>query len=116
MDLTPEELDAAWVEARRTSEFMPVSATIRAAHKKMRSRGENTCLGPSLLRYTETVTPEEREEALKFSQKLKEQLGIGKDEPEKAERKKTERRITVVPSLRTIEAQKVELRRRGFLK
>ena len=51
-DLTAEQLDAACKEARRTSEFMPVSAAIRAAHEKMRTTG-TVFLGPPLLAYTE---------------------------------------------------------------
>jgi len=76
MDLTPEQLEAACLEARRTSEFMPVSATIRAAHEKMRSTGEMNYLGPPMLHYTETLTPEQREEALKFGDALRKQLAL----------------------------------------
>jgi hypothetical protein len=70
-DLTAEQLDAACVEARRTSQFLPVSATIRAAHEKMRTTG-NLFLGPRMLSYTETpLTLAEREECIRESQKLK---------------------------------------------
>lgn len=113
--LTPEELDAAIVEARRTSEYMPVSATIRAAHEKMRSTGENTYLGPPLLHYPE-ITPEEREEALKFSQKLKEQLLLDK-KTEAPPMTPTPQKKIVMPrqSTLSIAEQKEILRKRGFL-
>ena len=38
-DLSPEQLDAACIEARRTSEFMPVSATIRNCLSEIRRAG-----------------------------------------------------------------------------
>lgn len=107
-DLTAEQLDAACKEARRTSEFMPVSATIRAAHEKMRAT-ETVLLGVPLLEYP-PITDEERAEALKFSEALKKQLGVTPAKP--AEPKK----LTVEPSTRSFEEQKAELRRRGFLK
>lgn len=115
MDLTPEELHAAWIEARRTSEFMPVSATIRAAHEKMRSTGENTYLGPPLLHYPE-ITPEERKEALQFSQKLKEQLFLDK-KTEAPSTTPTPQKKIVMPrqSTLSIAEQKEILRKRGFL-
>jgi hypothetical protein len=69
-DLTAEQLNAACTEARRTSEFMPVSATIRAAHEKGRKKNENIYLGPPLLEYTEKLTAEEREEAIKECEKF----------------------------------------------
>ncbi len=72
-DLSPEQLDAACIEARRTSEFMPVSATIRNCLSQAR-RAAPIYLGPPLLKYPE-VTAEEREDALKFSEELKKKLG-----------------------------------------
>jgi|GEM_PF-2907393 hypothetical protein len=69
-DLTPEQLDAACIEARRTSEFIPVSATIRAAHEKLRKNNQSIYLGPPLLDYTEKLTAEEREEAIKECEKF----------------------------------------------
>ena len=47
-DLTPEQLDAACIEARRTSEFMPVSATIRNCLSRLQGP-EQVYLGPPLL-------------------------------------------------------------------
>ena len=72
-DLTPDQLDAACIEARRTSEFMPVSATIRNCLSKIRT-SEQVFLGPPLLEYPE-ITAEEREAALVFSEELKKKLG-----------------------------------------
>src|SRR6266436_3826829 len=78
-DLTPEQLNAACIEARRTSEFMPVSATIRNCLSKMRST-EPVYLGPPLLEYPE-ITAEEREAALAFSEELKKKLGSPEPKP-----------------------------------
>jgi hypothetical protein len=112
-DLTAEQLDAACKEARRTSEFMPVSATIRAAHEKMRTTGA-VFLGPPMLQYTETLTPEEREEAIKECAKFK--TAIQEHfEPKKPTRPKL-KNIPLATSSRSIEGQKAELRRKGFLK
>ncbi len=72
-DLSPEQLEAACIEARRTSEFMPVSATIRNCLSKIRS-ATPVFLGPPLLAYPE-ISQEEREEALKFSEEWKKKLG-----------------------------------------
>ena len=72
-DLTPDQLDAACIEARRTSEFMPVSATIRNCLSKIRT-SEQVFLGPPLLEYPE-ITAEEREAALVFSEELRKRLG-----------------------------------------
>ncbi len=105
-DLTPEQLNAACIEARRTSEFMPVSATIRNCLSKMRST-EPVYLGPPLLEYPE-ITAEEREAALAFSEELKKKLGS----PEPKPNGKT---LTVRPSMLSIEEQKDELRKRGYL-
>lgn len=106
-DLTPERLDAACTEARRTSEFMPVSATIRNCLSKIRS-AEPVYLGPRLLGYPE-VSQEEREEALKFSEELKKKIG---PPSQKSERPK----LTVRPSLLSLDEQKRVLRERGLLK
>jgi hypothetical protein len=105
-DLSPEQLDAACIEARRTSEFMPVSATIRNCLSKIR-HSEPVYSGPPLLKYPE-VTAEEREEALKFSEELKKKLGS----PEPKLGRKT---LTVRPSTLSIEEQKRRLQEKGFL-
>jgi hypothetical protein len=105
-DLTPDQLDAACIEARRTSEFMPVSATIRHCLSKIRS-SEPVYLGPRLLQYPE-IAAEEREAALVFSEELKKKLGP----PEPKPGRKT---LTVQPSMLSIEQQKEELRKRGWL-
>ncbi len=105
-DLTPEQLDAACIEARRSSEFMPVSATIRNCLSRIRSSGP-VFLGPPLLAYPE-ITAEEREAALVFSEELKKKFGP----PEPKPRAKT---LTVRPSMLSVEEQKEELRKRGYL-
>jgi hypothetical protein len=105
-DLTPNQLDAACIEARRTSEFMPVSATIRNCLSKIRS-SEPVYLGPRLLKYPE-ITAEEREAALVFSEELKKKLGP----PESKLGRKT---LTVRPSSLSIDQQKQELRKLGYL-
>jgi hypothetical protein len=108
VNLSAEQLDAACKEARRTSEFMPVSATILAAHEKM---CEPVSLGVPLLEYS-PITDEERAEGLKFSEALKEKLAI----PAKTGQPAAQKKLTLVPSLRSLEEQKAELKRRGFLK
>jgi hypothetical protein len=88
---------------------MPTSATILKAHQELQSIERGEYHGPPLLEYP-PITDEERAEALKFSESLKKKLAI----PAKpaAETKK----LTIVPSLRSLEEQKAELRRKGFLK
>jgi hypothetical protein len=105
-DLSPEQLDAACIEARRASEFMPVSATIRNCLSKILSAAP-VYLGPPLLKYPE-ITAEEREAALAFSEELKKKLGP----PEPKPGRKT---LTVRPSLLSVEEQKAELRKLGYL-
>jgi hypothetical protein len=105
-DLTPDQLDAACIEARRTSEFMPVSATIRNCFSKI-CDSDPIYLGPPLLTYPE-ITAEEREAALVFSEGLKKKLGP----PEPKPKGKT---LTLRPPTLSIEAQKEELRKRGYL-
>jgi hypothetical protein len=85
---------------------MPVSATIRTCLSKIRSSAP-VYLGPRLLQYPE-ITAEEREAALVFSEKLKEKLGP----PDSKLGRKT---LTVRPSTLSIEQQKQELRKRGYL-
>lgn len=105
-DLTPQQLHAACIEARRTSEFMPVSATIRNCLSKIRDSNP-VYSGPPLLTYPD-VTAEERESALVFSEELKKKLG-----PQ--ELKPRGRTLTVRPSMLSVEEQKEELRKRGYL-
>jgi hypothetical protein len=105
-DLTPGQLDAACIEARRTSEFMPGSATIRNCHLKIRG-SEPVFLGPPLLSYSE-ITVEEREAALVFSEELKRKLG-------QPSRKDERPKITVRPSTLSIEEQKKPLQEKGLL-
>lgn len=106
-DLSPEELDAACKHARKVSEYLPIPATIIAAHFAIRPHHE--FLGPPMIAWADDVTPEEREEALKYSKKLKEVLGPA---PTRAAETKP---LKVVPPTRTIEEQKKILKKRGLL-
>jgi hypothetical protein len=105
-DLTPDQLDRACIEARRTSEFMPVSATIRNCLSRIRS-SEPVYLGPPLLEYPQIVA-EERQEALVFSEELRKKLGPLSKKDERP-------RITVRPSTLSIEEQRQILQEKGFL-
>jgi hypothetical protein len=111
-ELSPEQLDAACIEARRTSEFMPVSATIRNCPSKIRS-AEPVYSGPPLLEYPD-ITAEEREAALVYSARLKKILSPPESKPQ-AESKPQRKTFTVRPSMLPIEQQKAELRKRGYL-
>src|SRR5258708_7658068 len=64
-------------------------------------------LGPPLLNYPE-ITAEERESALVFSEELRKKLGP-------LEPKLREKILTVRPSTLSIDKQKEELRKRGYL-
>jgi hypothetical protein len=70
-DLTPGQLDMACREAMRTSEFMPVAATIRNALENMDS-GEQF-LGPRQENYP-PVTDEDRAEGVKFFEAFREMV------------------------------------------
>ena len=83
-----------------------MSATIRNCLSKIRS-SEPVFLGPRLLQYPE-ITAEEREAALVFSEELKKKLRPSEPKP----RGKT---LTVRQSMLSIEEQKAELRKRGYL-
>ena len=75
--LTPEQLDAACTRAIATSEFMPVPATVLRCHNEITAAThDGVFLGPRMIDYKGGATKEEREEALKFSEKLKETLGV----------------------------------------
>ena len=72
-----EQLDAACKRAAQTSEFLPVVATIRRCYEEIcASSHENVFLGPPMTHYPTGATPEEREEAMKFSEAMKGQLGL----------------------------------------
>lgn len=111
-DLTAEQLDSACREALRTSEYMPVVATIRSAHELLRVRNADaTYLGPKLLAYPE-VSQEERDAAVKesaeFTAKLKAYLGKAQPQVERPE-------IRPRQSTLSLAEQKKILERRGFL-
>jgi len=110
-NLTPAELDAACIRARQTSEYMPVSAAILKAHGELTAIRREGYLGPPLLAYPE-VSEEERAAALEFSDALRKQLA-----PIRSPKPPEQKKLTIIlPSTRSIEEQKAELRRRGFLK
>src|SRR6266404_1972145 len=72
-DLTPAELEAACIHARKTSEFMPTSAAVLKAHEELCGSGQEEYLGVPQIDYP-PVTQEERDAALEYSEKLKETL------------------------------------------
>jgi hypothetical protein len=108
IDLSTEALEYGCAEATRTADRFPWPGHIRKAAAGYR-QDRSEYLGPPLLEYP-PITEQERAEALKFSEALKKQLAPIPAKP--AEPKK----LTIVPSLRSLEEQKAELRRRGFLK
>jgi hypothetical protein len=109
-DLTPEQIDVGCREASRTTEVFPKPAHIRAAMHTYYGQ-ETVYSGPPQLTYPE-ISQEEREAALEFSQKVREHFA--KDRPKDGEPGK--KKLTIVPSKLSIEEQKAELKRRGYLK
>jgi hypothetical protein len=110
--LTAEQLDAACIRARQSSEFMPVSAAVLKAHEELRSQqmeDRSSYLGPPMIDYPE-ISQEEREDALKFSEELKKALGPRYIVQE------VKNKITVRPSTLSIDEQKRKLREKGFLR
>jgi hypothetical protein len=105
-DLSPEVLEFGCAEASKTMERFPWPGHIRTGAKMYRGA---EYLGPPLLEYP-LITDEERAEALKFSETLKKQLAAIPAEPAEP------RKLAIVPSLRSLDEQKAELRRKGFLK
>jgi hypothetical protein len=106
-DLLPTELEIGCREASRVAEQFPKPGHIRRAlHESLSHREE--MLGPPRLEYP-PVSEEERLEALKFSDKLKRELGIKPAEPQG-------KKVRVFPPPKPIEQQKRELRERGYLK
>jgi hypothetical protein len=108
IDLSPEAIEFGCAEATRTAERFPWPGHIRAGAMGYReSRTEY--LGPPLIEYP-PITDEERAEGLKFSEALKKKLAIPPKPAAEPKKKLT------VPSLRSLEEQKAELKRKGFLK
>lgn len=110
-DLNTAELDAACREAMTTSEFMPNVATIRNALRSLRSIEVTP---RTFIRFAD-VNPEDRiytAEDQKRIDDMKVKLGILEDQKRIEPQRKTpaNRRVS------SIEQQKAELRRRGFLK
>lgn len=112
-DLSPREMEAACQEALRTSEFMPVVATIRQSLERVRaSRADREeYAGVPLLTYPE-VSQEERERALAETEETKRKImSIVRDHA-----KKIRFPLTSPASARTLAEQKEILRKKGFLK
>lgn len=110
-DLSPEQIDAGCANAIKTEEVFPKPGHIRAAVPFDKS----IFLGPPMLEYTETLTPEEREEAIKESAKFR--AAIQKQfEPKKPDPPTLKKIPPLATPTRSIEEQKAELRQRGFLK
>jgi ribosomal protein L29 len=64
-ELSAEELDAACREARKTSEFLPTSATIlKAAQQIKTNRQQQVFLGPGMIDWEALETPEEKQDRL----------------------------------------------------
>lgn len=115
-DIGPEDMEAACKHAFETSEFMPVVAKIREALEEVRraSVGQEQYLGVPLLDYPK-ISQTERDAAIAESEafiaKLKAQIGIG----QVIKAPTTGHKIPIVPPTRSLEEQKAELVRRGFL-
>jgi len=107
IDLSLEALEFGCAEATRTAERFPWPGHIRKAAQMYRS-DRSEFLGPPRLEY-EPITQEERDAALEFSQALK-KLIQGPPIREVAAKK-----LTVRPSMLSLEEQKEELKRRGYL-
>jgi hypothetical protein len=104
--LSPAELEDGCREVIKTSVNFPKPAEIITAAKEC--TGAEPFYGPKMLTYAE-VTDAEREAALAenadFTAKLKAQLG----------KPQAGKEIKIVPPIRTLEEQKRELERRGYL-
>lgn len=109
-DIPAKELDAACCYARRNSQFMPVSATIRDAAKKLRAKHSGDFLGVPAIEYPdpEPMTPEEQKRYNIAMAELKLKLGTSQEQPKK-------KLFTIRPSTRSLAEQKAELKRKGYL-
>lgn len=105
--LTAQQLDGACQRARRTSEFMPVSAAILKAHEELQGSRGDEYLGVPLIEYP-PVTQEDRDAALVFSEAFRKTLGPKEEKPAR-------KPLTVRPSLLSIEEQKQVLKKKGWL-
>lgn len=109
-DLSAEQLDAACRHALRISEFMPTVATIRKSFNEI-SYDEQRHERPAYLDEP-PLSEEEREEALRFSKKLKDALTDSKGT---AMQQRKKRRIAPRQSTLSLEEQKKILREKGFI-
>lgn len=115
VNLTPEQLDAACVKARQTSEFMPVSAAILRSHNELEAERQSAVdrsqyLGPAL-----EWDPKLEQERLDRKAEWERQLASGEvkpsPEPEPAKRKL----FAATRHAKSLEQQKQELRARGWI-
>jgi hypothetical protein len=104
-DLSINELGVGCREVIKTALTFPKPAEIIIAAKA--NYGE-ALSGPPLLEYP-PISEDEREEALKFSEKLKETLLLEKPKLEPPAKKR------IAHVTKPIEQQKAELRKRGYL-
>jgi len=109
--LTIGELEDGCREVIKISLTFPKPAEIIAAARECTGEGFS---GPPLLDYQD-ITDAEREAAFaenaEFTAKLKAQLGVG----QVIKSPTPGHKITIVPPTRSLEEQKAELVRRGFL-
>lgn len=117
-DLTAAEIDAACKYALLTSEYMPVVATIRAARATLQYNGAPVYGKPAYLDEPQPsaeereLTPEEEDRI----NKLKQTLGLSaRTETTATTPLPTPRKVTPIHSQRSLEEQKAELRKRGFI-
>lgn len=109
--LTPEELDAACVLARQSSEFMPVSAAILRAHKELLNSNAGEFLGPRL-----DWNPELEKERLERKLLFEKALANGEVETEKPTPiQPKKRQLGAIHPAKSLEEQKRELREKGWL-
>jgi hypothetical protein len=107
--LSTSELEDGCREVIKTALTFPKPAEIIAAAKVV-GDDQGEYLGPKMLEYPE-VPEEERKSADDITAEFKKRMGWDKPNVSAP----TEKRIKVVPPTRSLEEQKAELVRRGFL-
>lgn len=108
-DLTPNQIEIGCREAEKLAERFPWPGHIRKALEASLHSESEEFLGLPLLAYT-PVSQEDRDEALKFSAALKEALAKLPAAPA------SKQKITIRPSILSLDEQKKILRKEGFLK
>jgi hypothetical protein len=115
VSLTPEQLDAACVKARQTSEFMPVSAAILRAHSELEAarRSEvdrSQYLGPAL-QWDDKLEQERLERKAEWER----QLASGEVKQSPTPEPVKPRPFAATRHAKSFEQQKQELREKGWL-